>query len=61
MWRRRTRTQKEWKVEISGGRGRLTPRFESNAATRSFICSAALLVKVTATMLSGGTPRASIR
>ena len=50
MCRRRMRTQSEWKVEISGCLGSFFPRI---AAERSFISSAALLVKVTARMRSG--------
>ncbi len=50
MCRRRIRTQSEWKVEISGCLGNFFPR---STADRSFISSAALLVKVTARMRSG--------
>ena len=54
MWRRRIRTQREWKVEISGFRGSRLPKI---AADRCCISSAALFVKVTARMRSGGVRR----
>ena len=58
MSRRSRRTQNEWKVEISGLANERAPTSES---TRLAISEAALLVKVTARMESGGTPTPSIR
>ena len=58
MSRRSTRTQNEWKVEISGCRSKDPP---TSFSTRSAISAAALLVKVTARMASGDTPTVSIR
>jgi hypothetical protein len=57
MSRRRMRTQVEWKVESH------TPcaTGPSSFSTRSRISPAALLVKVTARMLSGGIPQIPIR
>jgi hypothetical protein len=52
------RTQKLWKVESSGLASELEP---SSRSTRSDISVAALLVKVTARMESGLTPRSSMR
>ncbi len=54
MSRRRTRTQKLWKVASVGCASVVWPRIFS---TRSAISLAALLVKVTARMVSGETPR----
>ena len=56
--RRNTRTQKEWKVEISG---LAIERPPTSLSTRSTISCAALLVKVMARMDSGITPIFSIR
>ena len=50
MSRRRMRTQKEWKVEMSG---LASEEWPSRRSTRSAISLAALLVKVTARMESG--------
>ena len=54
MSRRRTRTQKEWKVEMTGLAIESPP---TSLSTRSTISAAALLVKVIARMDSGITPR----
>ncbi len=51
--RRRMRTHSEWKVEMSGLASVACP---SRVSTRSAISAAALLVKVTARIASGGTP-----
>ena len=56
--RRSTRTQKEWKVEITGFATESPPTMR---CTRSTISAAALFVKVTARMDSGITPRFSMR
>jgi hypothetical protein len=53
------RTAKEWKRGNGEPAGEQRPR--AAPATRCFISSAALLVKVTATTPWGGTPRAWIR
>ena len=53
MSRRSMRTQKEWKVAISGLAREVWP---SSFSTRSAISAEALLVKVTARMESGATP-----
>ena len=58
MSRRSTRTQNEWKVEITG-LAMLSP--PTSFSTRSPISAAALLVKVIARMDSGITPLCSIR
>ena len=58
MSRRRTRTQKEWNVEMTG-LAMLSP--PTSFSTRSAISAAALLVKVIARMDSGITPMCSIR
>ena len=58
MSRRRTRTQNEWNVEITG-LAMLRP--PTSFSTRSAISLAALLVKVTARIDSGITPIFSIR
>ena len=50
MWRRRIRTQSEWKVEISGFSWSCLPII---AIARCCISPAALLVKVTARMRCG--------
>ncbi len=56
--RRSSRTQKEWKVEISGFASDPCP---ISFSTRSAISPAALFVKVTARIASGATPFCSIR
>src|ERR1035437_4261376 len=53
MSRRKMRTQKEWKVEMSG---LASDEWPSSRSTRAAISLAALLVKVTARMESGATP-----
>ena len=58
MSRRNRRTQKEWKVEISGFD---TERDPTSDSTRLAISDAALLVKVTARIESGCTPMPSMR
>jgi hypothetical protein len=58
MSRRNTRTQKEWKVEITG---LATVSPPTSFSTRSAISAAALLVKVMARMDSGMTPIFSMR
>ena len=58
MSRRSTRTQNEWKVEITGFATDSPPTIRS---TRSTISAAALLVKVTARIDSGITPMCSMR
>ncbi len=53
---RRTSRQKAWKVPTKSALARSLP---TSAATRSRISRAARFVKVTASTLSGGTPRSS--
>ena len=55
MSRRKTRTQNEWNVAISGLRSVRPP---SMLPTRSAISAEALFVNVTARMASAGTPLA---
>src|SRR3972149_3013375 len=60
MFRRRIRTQREWKVEISGRGADFfdagLPLPANNATARARISAAAFLVNVTARIRSGLTP-----